>query len=111
MFHPKDPRVQANLPKIKKALKDDNDLKVYITAKKELKDLIIAGTHPMVQGIPKSYVEVFLSENGLLIAKGMLYNWLSGKIDEKNAFVLERCDIKVVGTTKLIGDVLGSGIL
>jgi len=110
MFNPQDPRVQANLPKIKKALKE-NDLKVYITAKKELKDLILAGTHPFVKGIPQNFVTVLLSEQGLLIAKGMLYDWLSGKIDEKNAFVLSNCDIKVVGTTKLIGDVLGSGLI
>jgi hypothetical protein len=36
----------------------------------------------------------------------MLYNWLAGKLDKKNSFVLSNGEIRIVGSGKNIQNIL-----
>jgi hypothetical protein len=111
MFDRNDPRVKENLAKLRKKLKDNRStLDVYFIATEKLKGLLIAGTHPMIQGMPKSYVEVLVSGQGLRMTTGMVYKWLSGNLDAKNTFVLDNSEIRVAGEgmLKSITEVLES---
>jgi len=105
MFSPNDTRVKENLPKIKKALLDQN-IVIYFIPSDKLKKEMLAGTNPLLQGIPKSYVSAFLENKGLVIQKRMLFEWLEGKLDDKNSYILSNGEVKVVGGTTNIKNIL-----
>jgi len=105
MFSPNDSRIKENLPKIKKSLLDTN-IVIYFVPSDKLKKELLSGTNPLLQGIPKSYVSVFLEGKGLIIQKRMLFEWLEGKLDDKNSYMLSNGEIKVVGGTTNIKNIL-----
>ena len=105
MLTPGDSRVKENLPKIKKRLEDVN-IKIYFLPSQKLKKEISLNNNPLVQGIPKSFVEMLLSGRGILIQKRMLYDWLAGDLDKKNSYILSNGEINVVGGLKNIREFL-----
>jgi len=105
MFSPNDSRVKENLPKIKKSLLDPNII-IYFIPSDKLKKEILAGINPLLQGMPESYISVFLENKGLIIQKRMLFEWLEGKLDDKNSYMLSNGEIKIVGGTNKIQNVL-----
>lgn len=109
MFNPNDPMVKNSLPKIKKALMDKN-IEIYFYPSKELRNMIISGSNPKLQGIAKGVANILISENGMRIAKGMLFNWLDGSLDEKNSFLLSMGEIKVVGSITNVKNVIENKI-
>ena len=105
MFSPKDSRVQENLPKIKEALLNVN-IKVYFVPSEELKKELSLDNNPLLKGIPKSYISVFLENKGIIIQKRMLFEWLEGSLDKKNSYILSNGEIKIIGTDKNIKGIL-----
>ena len=105
MFSPNDSRIKENLPKIKKSLLDTN-IVIYFIPSDKLKKEMLAGTNPLLQGMPKSYVSVLLENKGLVIQKRMLFEWLEGKLDDKNSYMLSNGEIKIVGGTSDIQNIL-----
>ena len=66
----------------------------------------MAGSNPLLQGMPKSYVSVLLDDKGLVIQKQMLFKWLEGTLDQKNSYILSNGEVKVVGGTANIKNII-----
>jgi len=105
MLKPNDNRIKETLPKIKEKLKDVN-IKLYFIPSQKLKEEISLNNNPIIQGIPKPFIEILLSGKGIIIQKRMLYDWLAGDLDKKNSYILNNGEIKVVGGLKNIQEVL-----
>ena len=105
MFSPNDSRIKQNLPRIKEKLLDTS-LVVYFIPSTKLKKELISGSNPLLEGITKSYISVFLENKGLIIQKRMLFEWLEGTLDKKNSYLLSNGEIRIVGGIKNIKDIL-----
>ena len=101
MFNPNDERVKKNLPKIKKALLDNN-IEIYFQPSEKLRRLIMSGTHPMLKGICKEFASILISSDGIRIQKRMLFDWLNAVLDEKNSFIMSNGEVKIVGSDQQI---------
>ena len=109
MLDPKDPRVKQNLPEIKKKLKDPS-LEISFIPSVTLQRLIIAGTHPMLQGMPKTYIELLLTGKPIKTQKKMLFDWLAGNMDAKNTFVLDNGEFIINNTKQNVIDAINAPV-
>ena len=105
MLHPSDTRVKGNLKKIREKLKDKN-IVIYFYPSVTLRQEISNGTNLLLQKMPKTFVSVLLEGKGIIIAKSMLYSYLAGTLDEKNSFILNNGEIRILGTTTTIDKIL-----
>jgi hypothetical protein len=94
MFNPKDPKIQANLPKIREILKNDL-VEVFVLPTAKLREMILKNEHPIIQKLGPSTKKVFLQGNGLLIQKKMIWNWINGTLDENHAFILSLSEVRI----------------
>jgi len=92
---PKSRHIQENLPKIKKVI-FDKKVSIFFVASTELKNLIAKGEHPMVKELPDVFKSILLVGDGLAIQKKMVWDWINGKLDAKNSFVLSNGEIRVL---------------
>ena len=105
MFSPNDSRVKEKLPKIKEKLLDKN-ISVYFIPSNKLKKEMITGNNPLLTGIPETFLTILLDNKGIVIQKQMLFEWLEGKLDQKNSYILSNGEIKIVGSTVNIKNIL-----
>jgi len=101
MLTPNSPGVKDNLEKIKSKLRDKN-IKVYFLPSQILIKILINGKHPLIQGMPESFLSILISGKGLLIQKRLLFSYLSGDLDKKNEFILNNGEIRLLGTDQSI---------
>jgi hypothetical protein len=97
---PNDPNVIKNKGRIKELLKRD-DLTIFIAGTPAFINMLILDTHPIAKQIPKKFKEVLIRGDGLKIQKRLIIKWLDRTLDERNAFVLRNCDIRVVEEPKI----------
>ena len=105
MLNPNDERVKKSLPAIEKALRD-RGIQIYFEPSQLLRNMIIAGTHPMLKDLCKDFAAILISEKGIRIQKMMVYNWLKGDLDEKNSFILSNGEVKIIGSEKQVKEAI-----
>ena len=99
---PSDPVVQANLPKIREILLDDN-VRTWFIATSQLKNLILRGD-PSVTKIPEFFKTPLLEGKGLLIQKRLVLSYLNGTLDKDNSFVFDNGEIMITNQNETSGD-------
>jgi len=95
MINLDDKKIKEKLPQIKKLL-NNKDVDLFIVPSAFLRELVLKGEHPLIQGIPDGYKSIILQGLGIAIEKSLVTKWIEGKLDAKNSFVLENSDIRVV---------------
>lgn len=93
-FNPSDPKIQANIGKIKDLLSKEN-IHIFFVASPALIDAIVKDENPLVKGLPNSHKEILISGDGLKISSSLVLKWIDGTLDEKNKFILSNGDIRV----------------
>lgn len=88
-------KIRNRLPEIKKILFDEK-VTVYFFPSANLRQMVAKGEHPLLKEMPDVFKSMILEGKGILIQKIMVYNWLRGKLDNKNAFVLSNGELRVV---------------
>lgn len=96
--------VRKDLPKIKKILFDSN-VSFFFVPSKRLKELVSKGEHPVIKKIPDGFKALIMSGQPHAIQKRMVYDFLAGKLDSDNSFVLRNGDIRVLeGNVSLLNE-------
>lgn len=93
-LNPNNTSIKENLPRIYELIMNKN-VTIYFVPSSNLRELISKNEHPYVKDIPSSFKAILLSGNGLLIQKKMVWNWLNGKLDSKNSWILSNGDLRV----------------
>ncbi len=94
-FDPKDPLIQKNLPKVKKLLFDDDNIRVYFVPSPWLRQVVATGENPLVQGLVEWIKLEFLQGNGIVVQKRLLWDLINDDLDEKNTFIFSNGDFRV----------------
>ena len=103
MFNPKSEQIQKNLPKIKQIIMNDN-VELFFVPSVELQELVTKNEHPYVKEIPDSRRAELISAHPVMIQKLLVWRWINGELDEKNSFILNNGDIRVLDSSlTLIG--------
>ena len=87
-------KIKNRLPEIRKIIFDEK-VTIYFVPSAKLKQLIAKGEHHLLKDMPDSFKAIILEGNGILIQKLMVYNWLRGKLDKKNSFILSNGELKI----------------
>jgi len=95
MLSPTDPQIKNNLPKIKGMIMNDS-VRLYFIPSPMLCAMVAKGEHPLLKKLAKSRKVELLSGNGVFIQKLMVWNWLNGKLDKGNSFILANGEVRVV---------------
>ncbi len=74
-----------------------NDVTFFIVPTAQLKEIITKGESPLVQGLASSICLPILEGNGVIISTRMLIEWMEGKLDIRNSFILNNSDIRILG--------------
>lgn len=82
------------IAKLKEAILDPKVV-TYWLATPYLKQLIVQDD-PRVVEMPKMFKDALLAGDGLLLAKNTVLKYLEGKLDERNTFVFDNSDIRVL---------------
>lgn len=90
------PQVQKNWNKLRSFFNDQN-VTFYILPNAKLQQIIAKGQHPVSRGMPVNRKAQLLSGSGVVVTSRMVWNFLNGKLDQKQTFILENSDIRVVG--------------
>jgi hypothetical protein len=88
-------KIQKKIPQIKRIL-SNKEIDVYFVPSQSLQELILKNEHPMIKNIPEVLKKIFLEGNGIAIEKKMVFDWIEGKLDAKNSFMLQNGDIRVI---------------
>lgn len=83
--------------KLANAINNDPTVEFFIVATDNLRNFIIKG-HPVASQLPKIWAQTFLEGKGIRIEKSMVKFWIEGKLDKRNTFVLNNCEIRVETT-------------
>lgn len=86
---------KRDIDKVKKLLLS-KEVTIYYKATPDFINLLISDSHPFIKQMPKSFKQVLIKGEGLRIQKLMMLNWIDGKLDDKNAFVLANGIISLV---------------
>lgn len=93
-FNHSDERMQEKMAEIKKFIFDEKVVLVFIPSK-ELQTMIAQNDNQIAKDMPKDRKIELLSGHGIPIQKEMIYKWLTGKLDKRNQFILERGEIRI----------------
>ena len=88
-------KIRKRLPEIRKILFDDN-VEIFFIPSTNLRNLVAKGQHPLLVGMPDAFKAIILEGKGMLMQKLMVYKWLTGSLDEKNAFVLSNGELRIL---------------
>ncbi len=104
-------------PVIKKQLKEDpskvsriifnKEIELYFHPSPKLREIVAQGEHPFVKDLPEAVRSLLLSGEPHIIDKALVWKFLTGQIDQKNAFILNNGEIKVLNTNTTL--IQGSG--
>ena len=92
--------LQQKLPLITgeaRAIFNKANVQVFFIASNWLRSVILHGEHPLVNGIPNELKALLIEGKGIALEKKMVLDWMDGKLDTKNAFILENGDIRIQG--------------
>ena len=88
-------KTKEDLRKVKVAIFDPNIELCFISSPK-LRGIISQGVHPLVKKLPDRIKALLLEGRPFAIQKKMVYDFITGKIDKDNEFILKRGDIRIV---------------
>jgi len=103
MSYGKDSAKQSDKDSFKnlnKAFEDavKGEINFIACAGENLKKIIINNTHPNIIDLPDKVKAVFLENKAYVLHPWMIKRYIEGRLDEKNTFILDLCDIRVLGT-------------
>jgi hypothetical protein len=86
--------------KLNKAFEDavKGNINFIAYAGDDLKKIIINNVHPNIIDLPDKVKAVFLENKAYVLHPWMIKRYIEGRLDEKNTFILNLCDIRVIGT-------------
>ena len=61
-----------------------------------LVNLVVQGKHPYIKSLPKTFKNVILQNKPIRIEAQMAIDYYDGTSDDKNYFILDHGDIKVI---------------
>lgn len=94
-------KVKDKLPELKKILWD-KDASIFFIPSAKLREIVLKGVEPKIQGLPDAMKSLILEGKGLAIQKRLVYELLAGTLDKKNEFILSHGEIRVVQDNKTI---------
>jgi hypothetical protein len=59
-------------------------------------ELVIKDEHPYIKCLPQLYKKAFMEKNAIAINPDIVIKYLDKKLDERNTFILDRGEIRVV---------------
>jgi len=90
-------KLKNNKARLKKILLNfDSTIVFYFIPSPELRGIVAKGEEPLIKDMPDKMKELILSGVGHGIQKKMVYDFLTGKLDKKNTFILSNGEIRVV---------------
>ena len=100
--------INKRIAQIKKFIFDEKVTLLFIPSP-ALQKIIGQNDEPLLKDMPNIRKAELLTGHGIPIQKEMVYKWLTGKLDKKRRFILERGEIRLKEdtTVKLIGDISG----
>ncbi|MFA5600239.1 MAG: hypothetical protein WDA06_06535 [Phenylobacterium sp.] len=72
------------------------DVKVFFVASPFLRSLLVKGDDPMIAGLAAAFKAPLIEGKGLLIQKRMVLDYIEGTLNEKNTFILNHGDIRIL---------------
>ena len=87
-------KLAAKLEEIKKIIFNDK-VTIYFVPSSDLRYQISKGENPLLKDMPDSFKALLLEGKGIIIQKMMVYNFLIGKLDKKNSFILSNGDLRI----------------
>lgn len=96
--HPNNPEVRKKMPQIKQLIMN-TEVKLYFLPSSELKEQVAKNEHPYVKDMPASRKADILSGQGIMVQKKLVLDWLEGNLNDKNCWVLEQGDIRVIDSS------------
>jgi len=97
-------KVKDKLPELKRLIWN-KDTDFFFVPSAKLKEAVLRGTDPKVQGMPDGMKLLILEGQGIAIQKRLVYELLVGTLDEKNEFILSNGEIRVIQDNKPILDI------
>tara|TARA_Y100000310_G_scaffold146682_1_gene146000 strand:+ start:867 stop:1247 length:381 start_codon:yes stop_codon:yes gene_type:complete len=100
--------INKKMAQIKKFIFDEKVTLIFIPSP-ALQKIIAQNDEPLIKDMPDVRKAELLTGHGIPIQKDMVYKWLTGRLDKKREFILERGEIRLREdtTVKLIGDISG----
>jgi len=88
------PQLTAGQLNVLKQRCEHDNIEFYYRATDRLKHYIIQG-HPITDQLPDLIKSALLAGKGIAVTREMIYRWISGSLDRRNAFILEHAEIRV----------------
>jgi len=95
--------VKGKLTELHRVLWDKN-ISLFFIPSAKLKEVVLRGIDPKIQGLPDGMKTLILEGKGVAIQKRLVYELLSGTLDEKNSFILNNGEIRVTQNNKTVLD-------
>ncbi len=74
----------------------NHDMFFYLIPSPELCEMVIKNEHPCVKSLPSSYKILFAQKTPVYIDNKMVLDYIEGKLDTKNSFILSHGEIRVI---------------
>jgi hypothetical protein len=84
------------IKQLRQAIAHDG-VEFFIVATPKLRAMLLKGTDLLANQIDSWIQTVFIEGNGIRIDSSIVIEWISGKLDARNAFVLNHCDVMIEG--------------
>jgi len=94
MFDATAKHVKENLPKIKAIIMNDKVTLFFLPSAK-LRKMVSDPSNLMFKDMPDRHKLALLTGEGIFIQKKMVWKWINGELDSKNAFILANGEIRV----------------
>ena len=94
-FNMNDPVIKEKMKKIESFIMRD-DILLYFLPSSKLKNIVAQGEAKILKGMPDKHKASILSGEGIYVQKRMVMDWIKGKLDEKNSFILSNGDIRMI---------------
>lgn len=72
----------------------DDRIQFYLFATQDLIQDLVAANDEILNALPSGVVSSLLEDKGILFNQDILIKHAKGELDEHNAYLLKRCDIK-----------------
>lgn len=87
-------KIRSKIHEIRKVI-FDGKVTIYFIPSTSLRQQVAKGANPLLKDMPDAFKALILEGKGIIIQKMMVYNWLIGKLDKKNAFILSNGELKI----------------
>ena len=93
--------VKGKFPELHRVLWDKN-ISLFFIPSAKLKETVLRGIDPKIQGMPDGMKTLILEGKGMAIQKRLVYELLIGTLDEKNSFILNNGEVRVLQDNKTV---------